>query len=288
MDFMKKITDIRRAYGEKSGYKLEDREEFGTVRAILTKFGMPTRNFDSNLSTLIINEEETNSEYVAGTYIARTNTLNMPSEKADRVHELLHMASNDMDHPDELEGCKTRGPSGLFGNSLNEGITDYFTKLAMPKYMNKYPYEAFFVHYINKMYGMDVFREHFNGDAKAFYASFKQDELFIRSFVQELDKFHNLSQEFFKRPQDQPLDKDQADKISDAFIDCVSSFVKLLLLKKLDEKEFLQDLNALMSSNDNDYVNLIDMFFILGTYQSKDRIFTTIKEEIGEEGFVRA
>lgn len=277
MDLFSKITGLRKSHAESpGGYKLEDRKEFALVRSTLTKYGLTINNFDKNLSSLVISE---NNEKASYNY--KGNIINASDETDDFIHCLFHMASNDIDKSDSFEGCKIKGPKGLFGTSLNEGISDYFTKLANHQYVTKYPYEAFFAYYISKIYGMDIFREHFNGDAIGFYASFKQDETFIRSFVACLDEFHSLSQELFQKPNGDIVEEKQANKLSESFIDCVSEFIRLLQLKKIDENEFLGDLESLMDDQVNDYINLINMSFLFSTHKGKEDVIKSIKEETG-------
>ena len=289
MDLYDKMLNLRKAYDKESvGHKLEEKKEFSLVRSILTKYNLPVNNFDNNLGTLIINEKYNEdssfekNEFISGSYYYKNNLLNLPDNTGDFVHELFHMASNDMSKSSYYEGCRIRKEKGIFGTSLNEGITDYFTSLALPDYKSKYPFERLIASYIAKIYGMDIFREHFNGDAIAFYSSFKQDEPFIRNIVMFLDNYHAATQYFYLSGK--KIDKEYSDKVSDFFIDFVCEFIKLLQLKKIDESEFLKDLMALMNSDDT-YVNLINVFFEFSTYKGKENIFKTIKEEIGEEEF---
>lgn len=277
--------NMRKIYSKaKTGYKLEDKKEFALVRSTLSRYGLPTKNFDINLSNLTINtkyQSESDNSFRIGVYYPRNNVLNMPNDNDDFIHELFHMASNDASN-DTLGGCKIRGIKGIFGLSLDEGIAEYFTSLAKSDYVIRYPYEAFFASYIAKIYGMDIFKEHFNGNAIEFYSSFKQDEPFIRNVVSALDQYHESIQkfDFFGK------DKNSYDNTCNYFIDFVCEFVKLLQLKKIDENEFLNDLKNIMNDEKNEFVTLINAFFEYSTYRGKDNIYKTIREEIGEEGFI--
>ena len=269
MGLLDKAMNLRAAYThQKRGYRLEERKEFSIVRGVLSKLGLPTANFDKNLSTLLINEDYNdpystgNNAMIAGTYNARTNILNLPENEEDTIHELFHMASNDLDNKETLDGCKIKTLGSTFGTSFNEGIADYFTSLAVSNYTFRYPYEALIVKYIAKVYGYDIFREHFNGNAQAFYDAFKNDKPFILSLGVLLDKFHEISQKCILSGN--PLSfKENADEASEAFISAMGGFLTLLQLKNIDETEFLDELRALMNTQNSEYITAINSFFEL-------------------------
>ncbi len=289
MDLFDKMQNINKFYRiNKKTHSIDEKKEFSKVRSTLAKYNLPTRCFDDNLVNLIINEDYDKSSingsnpYIAGFYYYKTNTLNMPSNNDDLIHELFHIASNDFEKKDNLLGCEIKSTHGKFGTSLNEGIVDYFTLLTSDSYKSKYAVESFFASYISKIYGMDIFKEFFNGNAIDFYSSFKQDEVFIRNIVSLLDKYHSKIQSFYNNGK---ITIEISDSVSDAFIDCVCEFIKLLELKKEDESEFLNSLSSLLSVEDNNYINLINGLFSFSEYKSREKIISVIKEEVDMEGF---
>lgn len=291
MDLFEKAMNVRTLYSRnKVGYKLEDRREFKKVKDTLIKYGMPTKNFDSNLSMLEINEDFNKNtiygknDFIAGGYISNTNVLNPPTKEEDFIHELFHMASNNHSDKESLMGCEIRDVNSIFGESLNEGVADYFTSLSVDDYKSRHPVESFFAEYIAKIYGNEIYREFFNGDAIKFYESFKQDEAFIRNFVSFLDNYHRLIQRFYISSESGIIKTETANQISDAFIDCTCEFIRLLQLKKVNEKEFLDKLNEVFMDQENDFVTIINAFFRFSAYKGTENIIYEIREEIVEEG----
>ncbi len=302
MSLLDKAKNMNKFYNyNKPEFKLEDQIEFGIVRDTLVKYGMPTKNFDNNLSVLSINKNHDKDavDYTAGAYLASSNTVSIPKERDDYIHELFHMASNDSSDKNSLIGCKIRIEDVIFGESLNEGITDYFTSLAVKDYESRHPVEAFFASYIAKIYGMDIFKEHFNGNAVNFYDAFGEDKRSIIEIIGYLDDFHEKVQGFYKHKKSQNSKDSQstnnlenikylvtnANVVSAYFLDFVNEFVEFMQSKNLDAKEFVDSLGKMLDTEGNKFIDIINAFFSFSKYKSKDNIIKKIFVNKDEESF---
>ena len=285
MGLLDDALDIRSKFGNvKKGYKLGDKEEFGIVRNILIKYGLPIKNFDKNLSSLVINEDydKDGTQVIAGTYLYRTNVLNKPKTDEDFIHELLHMASNFFENTGLLPGCEIKNKKRNFGKSLNEGIVDYFTSLCVSDYKSRYPIESFFASYIAKIYGMNIFRDFFDGDAIKFYSSFGPDEPFIRNLVSYLDDYHYQLNSFFELDTSLEAKITIPENVTNSFVNLASEFVKLLQLKKIEEKSFIDELYNFIKS-DSDNIKFINMMFFNSSCEGVEGVIEKIKKVIKED-----
>ena len=285
MGLLDDAMDIRSKFGNvKKGYSVGDKKEFGIVRSTLVKYGLPIENFDKNLSNLVINEDydKDSTEVISGTYLYRTNVLNKPKTTEDFIHELLHMSSNLFENKELLPGCEIKNNNRNFGKGLNEGITDYFTSLCVSDYKSKYPIESFFASYISKIYGMNIFKEYFNGDAIKFYSSFGLDEPFIRNFVNYLDNYHYHLSNIMGLNSSSKAKESTAENVTDSFVDCVIEFAKLLQLKKIEEKSFIKELFNFINL-DSDNINFVNLMFINSSYGGVEGVFEEIIDGM-EEG----
>ena len=268
MNLVSKITNLKRFYIRKTSH---NRKEFSIVRGTLTKYGLPTKCFDNNADTLIMDETDDKGYYY------KTNTLKLPKKSEDLVCELFRMASNNFDNKETLTGCEIQNGNLIYAKSLDEGIIDYFTSLCFKNYKFIYPVESFFAYYLSKIYGFSIYREYFNGNAIEFFASFNNDEPFIRSFVDDLDKYHQYSNNKLRN-------ETNAVSASEALINCMVNFVKLLELKGLDEDEFLDEFINILNNDKNENVNLVNYYLKNGVTKGKEYLFSTVKRNVNKEG----
>ena len=180
--------DINGLLGIKQGYSLDDKPEFKRVRDFIIKNGYSARNFDKNLQTLIIRKAVYSNKKNIPKYDPYFNRITGETEGSDFIHELFHMASNINDGVVEL-GVMYRDGTG---ESLNEGMTDYFTVMVSNNQNLSYPFEVLFFEFINQIYShkrKEISSTYFEGDPDKFYNIFGEEKEIILQAIKELDKY---------------------------------------------------------------------------------------------------
>ena len=281
---LNKITNLRAYYSNsKIGYKIEDKKEFSIVRNILLKFGLPTKNFDDNLKKLVIESDN----YSSGTaYDPNRTLITNPENSNDFIHELFHMASNNKST--NSFGSIIYVDGNNIGNSLNEGITDLFTLYANNNYKQKYPIESFVALVLTDLYGNELLVNHFNGESKKIYDSFKEDKNAVSWLIMSLDEFTTANiklQDSISMIGTKNIDFDEynPDDLTESFIDSISLLLKLFLEK--DKKLFDNYSEILINEFDKDYdaINFLKQVFDMSSYENYVGVLNYIYEEINEE-----
>ena len=264
----------------KNGYKLEDKEEFKIVRDTLVKLGLSTKNFDYNLSKLIINNANNNN-----TYSAYNNEINWPTLEEDRIHELFHMASNNFEEAsNNISGLEQEDKTGKFGMSINKGVTDYLTKEAKKDYRFKYPVEAKYVSFLTDMYGNKVLEPYALCEPNMFYASFGPNQLLVRDFVRELDSFNDLSYRFYRTFEANNIKSMRlASEVTDSFIKSFLNFYDLVAMNEGDIKKYMADMKTTLNTHDNIICDFIRIAFSYSGFGDPERVFNSIVEEIDKK-----
>ena len=277
----------------KRGYQLSDKEEFELVRKTIVKYNLSPKNFDTNLSTLIIDEKYDDkgslarNEYISGSYHATSNSINYPKILEDRIHELFHMASNDTSINNSATGIEQEGKTGKFGTSLNEGITDFFTRLTRPNYKCKYPVEEAFASFLSDMYGIKIYDNYFECNPQGFYEGFGPNQFLIRDFVTLLDEYHKKSLFFYENFRvDSKQSMRLSSELTDLFIKCCVKFADIVAMNQGDMKKYLGDLRTKLSDHDNSISEFINLAFIYSGFGDLNNVFKSVSEEISKkEGF---
>lgn len=178
----------------KTGYTLDERNEFKLVYNTLNSLGMDTSNFISHLQTLtILKENDPNSE-ISG-YNPKTNTINYANEE-HILHELFHMASY-------KKGMEDSGivvvEDDYRGNyALNEGITEFCTKMAKNDAVCSYPFEMLVVQSLSYIFGNDFLKGYFNNSYEEFINSFPElVRVDIIDIISNLDEYNDLTQSIY-------------------------------------------------------------------------------------------
>ncbi len=172
----------------KFGYNVDDKLEFKVVRNYIVNNGYSPRLFDHHLESLVIDKEmnkKVTSKFVD--YDPVMNKINGTSKGYRLVHELFHMASNN----DENINVGVRNGFD-FGNSLNEGITDFLTQSVCLDYDVRYIYEVLFLEAISYMYPSTIkerMKCYFEGESAKYFDAFGEDRKIVVDAVSELDLF---------------------------------------------------------------------------------------------------
>ena len=191
VNLIDKITNIGKFYSKPVTHDVSEREEFKIVRDALVKYGMNVSFFDKNLPNLYIQPEIEDGSIVEGSFNARTNSISMPKDKYQAVHELFHMASKDAESKNELMGVLQKDSKGnVTGIGFNEGIADYFTHLSCPDYEPSYAFEERIISIISEVYGLKPFNNNFTQNPTGFYNSFGSDILFVTEISKRLDSYN--------------------------------------------------------------------------------------------------
>ena len=175
----------------KMGYSVDDRKEFKIIRNYIVNNRYSPDLFDKNLKSLILEENMGKSQLSEiCAYDPVMNKINGKMAGVNFIHELFHMSSNN----EETQNIGIMTKDG-FAESLNEGITDYFTQVICPNYIPYYHFEVLLLESINYLYGFNIgskFKYYFLGDSEGFFNSFKEDKELIKSAVRELDAYTKL------------------------------------------------------------------------------------------------
>lgn len=263
---------------EKKGYTLSDNPIFEIVRNTLVTYNMPTKLFDKNLSTLIMSDNKptvsTTFGEVLGSYNAKTNKIIKPNDNKDLIHEVFHMASNKQDGTESM-GVLSNG----FSSSLNEGITDMFSSFTTLyednpeyKYEVRYPVEKLMAEFLGSMYGIKIFKHHFNGDSEGFYKSFDGDKDRIIAIVSELDKF--------KQFKDNLINVNEVDYnvFANSFINSFTNFINLAMSKNPVNGNMYFELIRNMMRKDIESVDTVKALFGLSDFKSYEAVIDVIEE----------
>lgn len=164
------------------GYEVTDKIEFMEVLQTLERYGMPTTLFIENLKTLAM--VEVGKELgVDAVYLPKYNKIEYTDWKFVR-HELYHVASS---KEDGSSGITIRHGDEYVGVALKEGITELFESLGSDEATSHYPFEKLCALSLATIYGMDIFKPHFEADPRAFLAGFGDDADDIYELMVELD-----------------------------------------------------------------------------------------------------
>ena len=178
----------------KTGYTLDERDEFKLVYNTLNSLGVDTSNFISHLQTLtILKENDPNSE-ISG-YNPKTNTINYANEE-HILHELFHMASYKKGEQDSGIVVVEDGYRGNY--ALNEGITDFCTKMAKNDSVCSYPFEMLVAQSLSYIFGDGFLKAYFNNSYEEFINSFPElIRIDIIDILSNLDEYNDLTQSIY-------------------------------------------------------------------------------------------
>lgn len=187
-DLLAFFNSIYKNDADKIGFELDDMEEFRSVLGTLEKYGMPTKNFLDNLTTLAMKKTSFDNDFTHANYSPKYNKINYKDKKFIK-HELFHMAAS---KKGQTTGVSYIAKNGMHvGEALNEGITELFSKLNDPSYEVQYPFEKMVSETLCFIYGgFDIFKGHFNNDCEEFLNDLGDVRL-GRELLVQLDKFRN-------------------------------------------------------------------------------------------------
>ena len=284
VNLIDKITNIGKFYSKPVTHDISEREEFKIVRDALVKYGMNVSFFDKNLPNLYIQPEIEDGSIVEGSFNARTNSISMPKDKYQAVHELFHMASKDAESKNELMGVLQKDSKGnVTGIGFNEGIADYFTHLSCPDYEPSYAFEERIISIISEVYGLKPFNNNFTQNPTGFYNSFGSDILFVTEISKRLDSYNKsvfglfdlISSNNFNH-----LIRDGNRLVNEIFLSVISTCSKLcelLELKGIDSSRYMVEMQQLFESKNNNMEQLRSLVES-SDYKNIDNIFNKIKE----------
>lgn len=178
----------------KTGYTLDEREEFIQVYNTLNNLCIDTSNFVSHLQSLTILKENNPNSEISG-YNPKTNTINYANEK-HILHELFHMASY---KKRKLDSGIVVVEEGYRGNyALNEGITDFCAKMAKNDAICSYPFEMLIANSLFYIFGNDFLKGYFNNSYDEFINSFPElIRVDIIDMISNLDEYNDLTQSIY-------------------------------------------------------------------------------------------
>lgn len=178
----------------KTGYTLDEREEFKQVYNTLNNLSIDPSNFISHLQTLTILKENNPNSEISG-YNPKTNTINYADEK-HILHELFHMASYKKGKQDSGIVVVEDGYRGNY--ALNEGITDFCTKIAKDDATCSYPFEMLIAKSFIYIFGNDFLKGYFNNSYDEFINSFPEEiRIDIIDLISSLDEYNDLTQSIY-------------------------------------------------------------------------------------------
>lgn len=191
MDLDKILNPQKHFETSKSSFSSLAQEKINKVRKMLTDKKMPTKNFDANIKTLVINVTERNSknDFIPETYSSKRNRIYY-NDPMFLEHGLIHMASKG---PDSITPGIMDEKSLKYRYGLNEGITDYFNEEE-----SQYPFEKFVASFLSLVYGEQIYVSYFENDADGFIKQFwnKED---IENLMLDLNYYHYQSIEYYKK-----------------------------------------------------------------------------------------
>jgi len=233
---------------DKIGYSVND-NIFDEVYNTLTNYGMPCDNFLKNIRTLKITSSSSNKTG----YNPNRNTIFL-SDNDNLVHELFNVASYDRKNISGNIGMSFYDKNKILrGENFSNGVIDLFTSLIEPSYKSSCEFEMCCAKILTYLFGMDIFKSHFNNNASEFFLQFRFCTNRVRQIIYSIDKHKKYQETALKFSK---LGKSfDYTNMKNNFHDIFLSFEKLAHILKLDLEEYKKFVNNLLHSSD--YMTLL-------------------------------